>query len=744
MQLQFTYDQATSSLPAGFVTAMNAVAAYFDSLITDNITVTIQVGYGEITLGGASTPVPSGAEGGPDNGYIYTYNEFKNFLAANSGSPTAQSVLANLPATDPTGGQGVYLSEAQARAFGLVATDSTAVDGAIGFQLNGAGITYNFDPNNRAVSGQWDFIGVAEHEVAHALGRVNDLVNGDYSLLDLLTYTAPGVLQSSTTQQGYFSINGGLNPSTSKQFSLTSDPGDWAGSTPDSFNAFGSTGVANVVTPIDMTLMNALGFDTSTAMSDASALAYKTTYEAVWNSGTGALQIIDSAKGGAVVDTLGFSGVTLSGQLVALSSDGAGGTAVGLAPLELVTVAAGDLVTSGIQGQAYSSYETLYSYGVFQGVDYFFTNTSGAAYSAYEYEFSAGNHQVGSKFLYTTGLSALPYANEEIDYDGAGRLTRQYFWGLASDNNAPISPGGQVYSNYEYDFVGGVYAGSLFNYFTVPAGAAYSSFQTSYDQAGKFNGEKFYFTAVSSQPYTSEEADYDASVALSRVLLSGFATQPYNSLELDYSAGTYTGYKAFYAGGNGASYATQEVDVSASGQLQKVIFSGLTNSPYASVENDYANNALAGTIYDFENVTGAAYHAYQVKENAAGSTLQETLDYDSGGHAEIGFANSQTLVGLGNDTMTGGGTGETFVLAPVFGAAVITDFSTDFTAGNTDVLQLAKSEFNGFAALVKDAASSSGGVMISATNGDNITLNGVTMSELQGLNAATQSYFKFV
>ncbi len=57
MQINVTYDQNVDSLPTGFVTAVNYVVSYFDSLFTNPITIDINVGYGEC----AGIPLGSGA-----------------------------------------------------------------------------------------------------------------------------------------------------------------------------------------------------------------------------------------------------------------------------------------------------------------------------------------------------------------------------------------------------------------------------------------------------------------------------------------------------------------------------------------------------------------------------------------------------------------------------------------------------------------------------------------------------------
>ena len=36
----------------------------------------------------------------------------------------------------------------------------------------GGGFSYTYDPNNRAVAGKFDFIGVAMHEISEIMGRI--------------------------------------------------------------------------------------------------------------------------------------------------------------------------------------------------------------------------------------------------------------------------------------------------------------------------------------------------------------------------------------------------------------------------------------------------------------------------------------------------------------------------------------------------------------------------------------------
>ncbi|MBV9200850.1 MAG: hypothetical protein JO320_05860 [Alphaproteobacteria bacterium] len=60
------------------------------------------------------------------------------------------------------------MSDAEAKALGLRAANTSGIDGWVGFS---SAADYTYDPDNRAVAGAYDFIGVAEHEIAEVMGR---------------------------------------------------------------------------------------------------------------------------------------------------------------------------------------------------------------------------------------------------------------------------------------------------------------------------------------------------------------------------------------------------------------------------------------------------------------------------------------------------------------------------------------------------------------------------------------------
>ena len=259
MQINLVYDSSTSTAPAGFVAAMNTAVQYLDSLITNNITVNIQVGWGEVggqSLGGAL------AEGG-EFGSMVSYGQLKADLLAHSSSAATAAAYANLPSADPSNGANFLVSEAQMKAWGLVSATATAVDGEVGFSSSTA---WNFSTTNQAVPGQYDFLGVALHELTHALGRTSGLDPGaPMTVMDLFQYASPGVVQTQTGGASYFSIDGGAT--NLGAFDNTSDSGDWSHAvTNDSFDAYALGEVANTISATDITLLNVMGFTVNGSM----------------------------------------------------------------------------------------------------------------------------------------------------------------------------------------------------------------------------------------------------------------------------------------------------------------------------------------------------------------------------------------------------------------------------------------------------------------------------------------------
>ncbi len=255
MEINLSFDSSVTLAPSGFVTAMDRAAQELDALITNPITVNIDVGYGEIQ----GQPLPAYTSEGGATQAALPYSTLVDELKAHATSPAAQEAAASLPANDPTNGGVFLVSTAEEKAWGLLPANGSGVDGYVGFA---AMSNWNF--STAAVSGEYDFTGVALHELTHALGRVpgQNPTNhhpGYYTPLDLFRFSSPGTRELNHYTTAYFSIDGGKT--NLDNFSTSSDTSDWASSAGnDAFNAYTNPGVLNTLSATDITEMNALGF----------------------------------------------------------------------------------------------------------------------------------------------------------------------------------------------------------------------------------------------------------------------------------------------------------------------------------------------------------------------------------------------------------------------------------------------------------------------------------------------------
>ena len=267
MQINVNFDQPTNTLPTGFVTAVNWAVDYLDSLFPNPVTLTINVGYGEVaggSLGGAL-----GGSVGIANTVSYT--SVQNALLAQN-APGAST----LPSSSPFSGS-LYMPQAEAKALGLAA--GTTLDGYVGFSNS---VTWVFAPYVTPPPGAYDFIGVFAHEITEVMGRVS-LINYQpsyYSLADLYRYTASGDRSLTTGGAGslaYFSVDGGHTLLRSwNNDPSNGDLGDWYGfDAPgaDMGNNYGTPGVTMPFSAVDLLEMQALGWTLDTAAPAAPTIA---------------------------------------------------------------------------------------------------------------------------------------------------------------------------------------------------------------------------------------------------------------------------------------------------------------------------------------------------------------------------------------------------------------------------------------------------------------------------------------
>jgi hypothetical protein len=280
LTINLSYDPdatfTSAGLSAADITAMKAANSYaasqLTSRFTDNINVNIKITAvpGTNTLGQSESPIRS----------VDSYAALRAAMVSDSKTADDATSLAaggSISAADPIPGAHVYfVTQAQAKALGLIPDDAATSDGTFTF---GGGHQYTYDPNNRAVAGKIDFIGTALHEFTEIMGRIGNMGDGmpdpQYQQMDLFHFSGAGTRGFNKGPGRSFSIDNGttllkaFNDFNANQGDLQ----DWAGGTNDSFNAFSSDGVLNDMSPVDLQVMDVLGYDRATATGSAANIS---------------------------------------------------------------------------------------------------------------------------------------------------------------------------------------------------------------------------------------------------------------------------------------------------------------------------------------------------------------------------------------------------------------------------------------------------------------------------------------
>jgi hypothetical protein len=284
MNLNISYDANTlKNAPSAFFSDVSYVANLFDTTFTSNATINIEVGYGNFPYDNST--VSGLGESIESNLVAVNYGQLEQKLAS-AGAPA-------LPATSPLTGT-LVMGSALEKAVGLMGA-SSALDGWVGIASNATlnaqnGGSWSFSPTATPGTSQYYIVGAIEHEISEVMGRISYLdVPGEYGVMDLYRYAAPGVHQTGTGDAAYFSTNGGITNLASWNDAriAAGDLGDWAphagpsgvfvSAGADAFNDFSNPGVINGLSATDVTLMRALGWNSPATSQPAPALAVTDT-----------------------------------------------------------------------------------------------------------------------------------------------------------------------------------------------------------------------------------------------------------------------------------------------------------------------------------------------------------------------------------------------------------------------------------------------------------------------------------
>src|SRR5712664_951871 len=240
--INLLFDAAAMAAPASFRAGIQQAASILTGAISDKVTVNIKIDY---------SGTGGGAAAGPDNGLYESYTYVRANLI-NNATP-GDTIFNALPGGSSIQGQSsVAVWNAQLKLWGVLgANDTTTDDGSATFATD-------INPNL--------LVGVALHELTHAMGRVPYRPAPD--IFDLFRFMSPAtrlIDGNNPATAAYFSVDGGNTKLA--DFGQTSDPSDFLNSgvqgANDPFNEYYTGNTIQALSTVDKEQLDALGFHTA-------------------------------------------------------------------------------------------------------------------------------------------------------------------------------------------------------------------------------------------------------------------------------------------------------------------------------------------------------------------------------------------------------------------------------------------------------------------------------------------------
>src|SRR4051812_24176128 len=282
--INLIFDAAALAAPASFRAGVQQAVSILAAAISDKITVNIKIDYSG--RGG-------GAAAGPDHGLFQSYSSIRADLL-NNATPGDTTFNALAAGTSIQGQPNVAVWNAQLKLWGLMgANDTTTDDGSATFATD-------INPNL--------LVGVALHELTHAMGRIPYGPQPD--IFDFFRFTSLGTRLfqgGATAPAAYFSLDGGNTKLA--DYGRTSDASDFLNSgvqgRSDAFNEFYNSSTLQQLTAIDLKQMVAVGYHLNSGTPGSVAISDVSISEG--DSGTKLATFTVTRTGGTAAFSLNFT-----------------------------------------------------------------------------------------------------------------------------------------------------------------------------------------------------------------------------------------------------------------------------------------------------------------------------------------------------------------------------------------------------------------------------------------------------